>query len=113
MMVFVQSFLMHFHFFAEADDDHQSHAHAHTLDSTYADHFSEEHHDEVRTDILGTLAKYSLPLDLYVSALLILVLSLAFDSYYWARFREIRPQQKLLYFQPPLRAPPLNPLQFI
>ncbi len=106
MMVCVQSFSMHFHF-ADGDDEYQPHAHAHTLGSTQADHVTTEHHDEVSTDILETLAKQSLSLDLLVPVLIALVFVSRSKSHHRPSFSEIRPRHHLLFFRPPLRAPPL------
>ncbi len=106
MMVCVQSFSMHFHF-ADVDDEYQPHAHAHTLGSTQADHLTTEHHDEASTDILGTLAKQSLSLNLFVSVFLALVFVSRSKSHHWPNFPEKHPRHHLLFFRPPLRAPPL------
>lgn len=106
MMVCIQSFSMHFHI-ADGLGEHQSHAHTHTLGSTHADHLTTEHHGEASIDILGTLAKQSLSPDLFVFVLLTLVFVSLSKSCHWPIFREQRPWHHLLFFRPPLRAPPL------
>ena len=107
MMVCVQTFSMHFHF-TNGDDEHQHHAHSHSLDSAHTDHMTEEHHDESTTDILGTtLAKQSISFYLFIPVLLALVVATLSKSRHWSSFREKRPQHHLLFFRPPLRAPPL------
>ena len=106
LMICVQSFSTHVHF-ADGDDEHPSHAHAHTLGSMHADHLVTEHHDEASSDILGTLSKQSLALDFLVSVLLAIVIVSLSNSRHWPSFREKRPRHHLLFFRPPLRAPPL------
>ena len=106
MMVCVQSFSMHLHF-AAGDDEHPPHAHAHTLGGTHADHLITEHPDEASTDILGTLTNQLISLDFLVPVLLTLVFVSLSSLRHWPSFREKRPRHHLLFFQPPLRAPPL------
>jgi len=104
MMVCVQSFSMHFHF---ADDGHQPHAHSHPLSNVHSDHETIEHQDKINTDMLGTLAKHLLSLDLFVSLLLIFVFTYQYISRYWLSFFEKLPPYQLFFIRPPLRAPPL------
>ena len=106
IMVCVQSFSMHFHF-ADGDEHHQSHAHAHTHGSMDADHFTTEHEEEVNTDILGILIKPQLSLDLFVFVILALFPIALSKQPSWLRVGKKRPRYQLLFFRPPLRAPPV------
>ena len=105
IMVCVQSFSMHFHF-ADGDEHHQSHAHAHTHGSMDADHFTTEHEEEVNTDILGILIKPQLSLDLFVFVILALFPIALSKQPSWLGVGKKRPRIHLLFFRPPLRAPP-------
>ena len=97
---------MHFHF-ADGDDEHQSHAHAHAHGNMDTDHLTTEHEGEANTDILGALTKQSLLLDLLVVTILALLWISKPKSRDWLGIRNTRPRYYLLFFRPPLRAPPL------
>lgn len=110
MMVCAQSLSMHFHFAdgdADADHHHQSHAHAHTYGDVDADHFTTEHDGEVSLDILGALTKQSLSLDLFVFAIIVLFSICLLKEAGWLSVARKRPRYHLLFFRPPLRAPPV------
>ena len=105
MVVFAQSFALHFHF-ADSDSDHSHQAHAHFLDDLHDKHVTTDHEDETRLDLLGSLAK---KLNSFVF-LLVIFLSLfsvtLSKSNYWRINRKHRPPHHLLFYRPPLRAPP-------
>ena len=104
MTVCVQSFSMHFHS-AEGDDEHGSHAHV--LGSMYADHLTTEHEGEAGPGFLETLVKQLPSLDLFVLVILTLFSISLSKSHVWLGIRKKRPRHYLLFFRPPLRAPPL------
>jgi len=105
MMVCVQSFSMHFHF-ADGDDEQHSHAHTHTLYGMHADHLTTEHEDEASPDILGVLNKHSLSFDFFALAVLVLFPLFLSASHTWMGVHNKRQHRYLLFFRPPLRAPP-------
>lgn len=106
LMIFAQSFSMHFHF-TDGDSEHSHQVHAHSLDSLHDDHVTTDHEEESSTDILGTLAKKSHSFDLLVVILLCLFPVALSKSHTWRRNRKHRPLHYLLFFRPPLRAPPV------
>ena len=106
VMVCVQSFSMHFHL-ADADNDHKSHAHAHIYGSVETDHLTTEHEDEINTETLAILNKPWLSFDLFFLLVITqFAVSLSKESGRSAAAKK-RPRYRLLFFRPPLRAPPV------
>jgi len=106
MMVCVQIFSMHFHF-SEGKADHHTHAHAHAPGSMDVDHLGAGHDDEATSDPHGIIAKLTLSIGIFVSILLTLVAVAQTKLCIRKWMRRKRPRSYLLFYRPPLRAPPL------
>ena len=105
MMLSVQSFSLHAHI-SDGDDHHSSHVHSHILNGLHSDHLDHEHEEGVGDATLGTLSKQSHLIDLCIFILLIV---LPFSLYKLRIRKPARNNQRLhylLFFRPPLRAPP-------
>ena len=107
LMVCVQSFSMHFHLGGSGDDHHQHHAHTHVQGSVDTDHYTTEHEDEVSGDIPGVVAKKSFSYDLFIVAFIAFVAIAVARRHAWRAVHNILPRYHLLFFRPPLRAPPV------
>ena len=106
MMVCVQTFSMHFHSGDEHNAD-ETHAHAHIHSEMDTDHLTLEHDDEAHTDIQTTVGKQSPSLDLFVFLIFVFFSALLSKSHRWLNSRAKCPPHYLLFFRPPLRAPPV------
>ncbi len=106
MMVCVQTFAMHFHF-PGANADHHAHAHAHVSGIMDADHPTTGHDDEAAIDIPGAIVKQTLSIDIFVFVLLAVITVSQTSLRIRKGIRRKRPRYYLLFFRPPLRAPPL------
>lgn len=106
MMVCVQSFSMHFHL-ADGDDHHGYHAHTHVQGGMDTDHFATEHEDEVGGDIPSVVSKNWFSYDLFVIAFIAFVAIAVARRHTWRAIHKRRPRYHLLFFRPPLRAPPV------
>ena len=106
MMVCVQTFSMHFHFSGGEADQH-THAHAHAPGGIDVDHLNTGHDDEVSSELPGVIAKQTFSIDSFVFILLILVAVAQTKLRIQKWIRRKRPHYYLLFYRPPLRAPPL------
>ncbi len=106
MMVCVQSFSMHFHF-PDDGTDHHIHAHAHAPGEIDADHLNTGHDDEPASDLPGIIVKQTLSMDIFIFILLTLVAVAQTRLRIGKGIRRKRPRYYLLFYRPPLRAPPL------
>lgn len=96
---------MHFHI--TYADDHQSHAHTHTYGGAGVDHFDSQIDEAAGTDIVSATTRQLFSFDLIALAILVAV-SLALPKpRICPDAHRNRPRYKLLFFRPPLRAPPL------
>lgn len=109
MMVCVQAFSMHFHFVHEWDQQH-SHAlaHSHTADTMEAHHSGVSHEDSESMDLLCTLVKHMAPFYFLICACLLILYSSPTQSRRWRFVKKRFKWQFVLFFRPPLRAPPLQ-----
>ena len=105
LMIFAQSFSMHFHF-AEGDAEHAHQAHTHSLDSLHDDHVTTDHDDEAGADLIGAFTQKSQAFDLFVFILLSFLFVFPLQFHFWRDNRSHHPPPYLLFFRPPLRAPP-------
>jgi hypothetical protein len=106
MMVCVQTFSMHFHSGGEHSAD-ESHASAHIHSDMDTDHLALEHDGEAHIDIETTVGKQSFSLDLFVFLIVLFFSVLLPKSHRWLNSRGKCPPRYLLFFRPPLRAPPV------
>ena len=106
MMLFAQSFSLHAHIDV-GDDHHQSHAHSHVINDTHDDHLNSEHNNEDDTETLGTIAKKAHLIDLCIFILLAIISTFLFKLNTWHPANNNQRTRYLLFFRPPLRAPPL------
>ena len=106
MMVCVQTFSMHFHF-PDDKTGHHTHAHAHASDGVDAEHLNTGHGDEPASELRGAIAKQTLSIDIFVFVLLTLVAAVQTKLRIQDGIRRKHPRYYLLFFRPPLRAPPL------
>ena len=98
---------MHFHFPAGTADHHNhAHAHTHAPGGVDADHLGTGHDDEATSDFPGVIAKQTLSIDIFVFVLLTLVAVVQTRLHIRKGIRRKRPRYYLLFFRPPLRAPP-------
>ena len=105
LMVFAQSFAIHFHF-ADSGSEHSHQAHAHFLDDLHDDHVTTDHEEDASSDLLGSLAKKSNSFVFLIVVLLGLFSVTLSKSNCWWINRKHRPPHHQLFFRPPLRAPP-------
>lgn len=106
MMVCVQTFSMHFHFSEGNQVDHHSHAHAHSTGDLDADHLVNEHDQEATNSIQGAITKQALSIEFFVFILLAIVTITQAKLRIRTGIRRKRPRYYLLFYRPPLRAPP-------
>lgn len=110
MMVCVQTFSMHFHFTDGGADHHarqHAHAHAHAPGGMDDDHLTTGHAEDAASDLAGAIARQALSIDIFVFVLLALVAVTRAGLRIRKGIRRERPRYHLLYYRPPLRAPPL------
>lgn len=107
MMVCVQTFSMHFHFTDSSQVDHHSHAHAHSPGDLDADHLVNGHDQETTNSIQGAIAKQALSIEFFVFVLLAFVTISQAKLRIRKGIRRKRPRYYLLFYRPPLRAPPI------
>lgn len=102
MMICVQSLSVHFHFSGADGAPHSSHTHG-SLD---ADQFDGEHAGETCADSVAAVAWPTLAIAVLLPALLAVVGLPASTTVRWTVVRNARTPYHLLFFSPPLRAPP-------
>ena len=107
MMVCIRSFSMHFHLGGSDDDHHGYHAHTHVQGGMGTDHFTTEHGDEVSGDIPNVVTKKSFSYDLFIVAFIAFAAIGVARRHTWRAIHKRRPRYHLLFFRPPLRAPPV------
>lgn len=107
MMLCVQFFSLHAHF-TDDGDHHHSHAHSHVLDDIHDHHLNTDHEDEDSVDILGMITKKLHIIDLCLFTLLAIFSAFFFKSNTCRSNNDIQQILGLLFFRPPLRAPPLQ-----
>ena len=107
MMVCVQTFSMHFHLSDGNQVDHHSHAHAHSPGGLDADHLVNGHDQEATNDIQGAIAKQGLSIEFFVFLLLAIVAVSQARLLIRKGIGRKRPRYYLLFYRPPLRAPPI------
>lgn len=106
MLVCAQTLAMHFHFPAGEADPH-THAHAHAPGGMDTDHLGTGHDDEATSSLHGIIAKLTPAIGILVAILLTLVAVIQARLCIRKWMRRKRPRYYLLYYRPPLRAPPL------
>jgi len=106
MLVCVQTFSMHFHY--PAGEAHPpTHAHVHASGGMDADHLGTGHDDEAASALPGIIAKLTPSIGILVAILLALVAVVQTRLCIRKWMRRKRPRYYLLFYRPPLRAPPL------
>ena len=71
------------------------------------DHLGTGHDDEATSELTGVIAKQTLSIDIFVFVLLTLVAVVQTKLRIRTGIRRKRPHYYLLFYRPPLRAPPL------